>query len=65
MRAQSVAIISALTLSVLGAACTSTKMVPAADSHAGADHADATGFGVSARRQSRTPTGCVRSACPA
>ena len=39
MRAQSVAILSGLTLSVLGAACTSTKMVPAADSHAGADHA--------------------------
>ena len=39
MRAQSVAIVSGLTLSVLGAACTSTKMVPAADSHAGADHA--------------------------
>ena len=39
MRAQSLAIVSALTLSVLGAACTSTKMVPAADSHAGADHA--------------------------
>jgi carboxymethylenebutenolidase len=41
MRAQSVAIVSGLTLSVLGAACTSTKMVPAADSHAGADHAGA------------------------
>ncbi len=39
MRAQSVAIVSRLTLSVLGAACTSTKMVPAADSHAGTDHA--------------------------
>ena len=39
MRAQSVAIVSGLTLSVFGAACTSTKMVPAADSHAGADHA--------------------------
>ena len=39
MRAQSVAIVSGLTLSVLGAACTSSKMVPAADSHAGADHA--------------------------
>src|SRR5512132_3718141 len=38
-RAQSVAVGSGLTLSVLGAACTSTKMVPAADSHAGADHA--------------------------
>jgi carboxymethylenebutenolidase len=41
MRAQSAAIVSGLTLSVLGAACTSTKMVPAADSHAGADHAGA------------------------
>jgi len=39
MRTQSVAIVSGLTLSVLGAACTSTKMVPAADSHADADHA--------------------------
>jgi carboxymethylenebutenolidase len=39
MRAQSVVIVSGLTLSVLGAACTSTKMAPAADSHAGADHA--------------------------
>jgi carboxymethylenebutenolidase len=39
MRAQSVAIVSGLTLSVFGAACTSTKMVPAVDSHAGADHA--------------------------
>jgi carboxymethylenebutenolidase len=39
MRAQSVAILSGLIFSVLGAACTSTKMVPAADSHAGADHA--------------------------
>ena len=39
MRAQSVPVVSALTLLVLGVACTSTKMVPAADSHAGADHA--------------------------
>ena len=39
MRAQSVAIVSALTFSFFAAACTSTKMVPAADSHAGADHA--------------------------
>ena len=38
MRAQSV-VVSALALSVLGTACTSTKMVPAADSHTGADHA--------------------------
>ena len=39
MRAQSVAVVSVWILSVLGAACTSTKMVPAADSHTGADHA--------------------------
>ncbi len=39
MRAQSVAVVSALALSVLGVACTSTHTVPAADSHARADHA--------------------------
>ncbi len=39
MRSHSVAVVSAWTLSVLGVACTSSKMAPAADSHAGADHA--------------------------
>ena len=39
MHAQSVVIGLALTLSLFGTGCTSNKMVPAADSHAGADHA--------------------------
>ncbi len=39
MRAQSVVIGLALTLSLFGTGCTSNKMVPAADSHTGADHA--------------------------
>jgi carboxymethylenebutenolidase len=39
MRTHSATIVSALTALLFGAACTSTKMVPAADSHAGADHA--------------------------
>lgn len=39
MHAQSVAIGLALTLSLFGTGCTSNKMVPAADSHTGADHA--------------------------
>ena len=39
MRAQPVAVLSALTLAVLSAACTTTQTVPAADSHTGADHA--------------------------
>jgi carboxymethylenebutenolidase len=38
MRAQSV-VVSTLALSVFGTACTSTRMVPAADSHTAADHA--------------------------
>ncbi len=39
MCAQSPAIRLALTVTFLGVACSSNKMVPAADSHAGADHA--------------------------
>ena len=39
MRAQSVAVLSALALAVLSAACTTTQTVPATDSHTGADHA--------------------------
>jgi carboxymethylenebutenolidase len=39
MRAQTTVIGLVLTVSLLGAGCTSNKMVPAADSHAGADHA--------------------------
>lgn len=39
MYARSAVIRLALTVSFLGTACTSNKMVPAADSHAGADHA--------------------------
>jgi carboxymethylenebutenolidase len=39
MRSQTTVIGLALTVSLLGAGCTSNKMVPAADSHAGADHA--------------------------
>jgi len=38
MRAQSAAIVLALTVSFLGVACSSNKMVPAADSHASGDH---------------------------
>ena len=39
MSAQSAAIRLVLTISFLGVACTTTKVVPAADSHAAADHA--------------------------
>lgn len=38
MRAQFAAIVLALTVSFLGVACSSNKMVPAADSHASGDH---------------------------
>ncbi len=38
MRVQSAAIVLALTVSFLGVACSSNKMVPAANSHAGGDH---------------------------
>src|SRR5258705_5981637 len=65
MRAQSVAVLSALALAVLSAACTTTQTVPATDSHTGADHAlPSSASGVSTADGRGLPSDAAGAAAP-